>query len=67
MAGGNLADIAKAEGCTERHARAMIQLAFVSPRLVQAISDGATPDLTATRLAQALPQLWREQVRIYLL
>jgi hypothetical protein len=67
MAGGCVADIAEQEGCTERHVRAMIRLAFVSPRLVQAISEGSTPGLTATRLVLAMPQPWREQERLHLL
>ena len=68
MAGADVTAIAKREGCTERHLRAAIQLAFVSPRIVQAVSDGATLAwLTATRLTQALPQLWWEQEQRHLL
>jgi site-specific DNA recombinase len=67
-AGSNLTEIAQREGCTARHARAMIQLAFVSPRFVQAIVDGVMPaGLTATRMTLALPQAWREQERLFLL
>ena len=68
MMGGTLREVAKQEACTERHVRAMIQLAFVSPRLAQAIIDDAMPaGLTVTRMVQALPQVWGEQERLHLL
>jgi len=68
LAGASLTALAKQEGCTERHLRSVIQLAFVSPRIVQAIDDGGMPaGLNATRLVQALPQLWRDQERLHLL
>ena len=68
MGGIGLAEIANREGCTERHLRAVMQLAFVSPRIVQAISDDAVPvGLNATRLTLSLPQLWWEQERLHLL
>jgi site-specific DNA recombinase len=68
LAGKNVAELASHEGCTERYLRVMLQLAFVSPRLVQAIADGSMPPgLTATRLSQALPRVWLEQERLHLL
>jgi hypothetical protein len=68
MAGIGLAEIANREGCTERHLRAVIQLAFVSPRIVQAIrDDAAAVGLNATRLTLSLPQLWWEQEKLHLL
>ena len=57
-------DIARREGKVERHIRNLAPLAFVSPRLVEAIANGSAPaDLTVTRLAHALPHGWAEQER----
>ena len=60
--GADLTSIAQREGCTERHLRAAIRLAFVSPRIVRAVCDGgAVRGLTATSLSNGLPQIWRDQ------
>jgi hypothetical protein len=42
--------------------RRLIPLAFVSPRIVEAIANGSAPgDLTITMLARALPHGWAAQ------
>jgi hypothetical protein len=59
-----LAEIAIREGLGERHVRLLAPLAFVAPRLVARIVDGAAPtDLTVTGLAQRLPYSWANQER----
>lgn len=56
-------EIALREGLVERHVRFLMPLAFVAPRVIEAIADGAAPtDLTVTRLAKALPNRWADQV-----
>ena len=46
----------------ERHIRHLAPLAFVSPRIVEAIASGNAPaDLTITMLARALPRGWAAQ------
>ena len=60
----SFAEIAKREGKVERHIRLLAPLAFVSPRLISEIIDGAVlPDLTVTRLAQSLAYSWAKQER----
>jgi site-specific DNA recombinase len=55
-------EIARREGKVEPHIRNLAPLAFVSPRLVEAIANGSAPaDLTVTRLAHALPHGWAAQ------
>src|ERR1700681_2621219 len=50
-------EIARSENKVERHIRHLAPLAFVSPRIVEAIADGSAPaDLTVTMLARAPPQ-----------
>jgi hypothetical protein len=61
VAGGteSFDDIAAAEGLAERHVRRLAPLAFLSPRIIEAIADGAAPaGLTVSRLTQALPHAW---------
>jgi site-specific DNA recombinase len=44
------------------HIRFLAPLAFLSPRIIEAIARGeARPDLTVTMLARALPHRWAEQ------
>ena len=58
----SFADIAEREGRVERHIRLLATLAFVSPRLILEIFDGALPpDLTVTGLAKRLAYSWAEQ------
>lgn len=67
LAGGTLAKIAQEEGCTARHARNVVQLAFVSPRRVKAIMDDIVPQsLTATELQQFMSPVWSVQERQHL-
>ncbi len=54
--------IAEREQLAERHIRFLAPLAFLSPRIIQAIVDGQAPaDLTVSGLARRLPMAWREQ------
>jgi hypothetical protein len=55
-------EIARSENKVERHIRRLIPLAFVSPRIIEAISNGSAPvALTVTSLTNALPHSWIEQ------
>ena len=57
-------EIARREAKVERHIRNLAVLAFVSPRLIEAIANGRAPfDLTVTALARDLPVSWAEQAR----
>ena len=58
--------IARSENKVERHIRRLIPLAFVSPRIVEAIANGSAPaDLTVTSLTSALPRSWTKQEKRY--
>jgi DNA invertase Pin-like site-specific DNA recombinase len=58
----DLTAIARREGLAERHVRFLAPLAYLSPRVVEAIADGlAQTGLTASSLARTLPFSWREQ------
>jgi hypothetical protein len=62
--GTTLADIAASEKLVERHVRFLVPLAYLSPRIVEAILDGRAPaDLTVSRLARDLPLSWTAQER----
>ena len=55
-------EIADLEGKVERYIRLLTPLAFVSPRIINVIVDGAVPAaLTLTDLAKALPHSWAAQ------
>ena len=55
-------EIARNENKVERHIRHLAPLAFVAPRIVEAIVNGSAPaDLTVTLLARALPHGWAAQ------
>ncbi len=57
-------EIARSENKVERHIRHLAPLAFVSPRIVEAIANGSAPaDLTVTMLARALPHGWAQADR----
>jgi site-specific DNA recombinase len=59
---GSFEEIARSENKVERHIRHLAPLAFVSPRIIEAIANGSAPaDLTVTRLARALPHGWAAQ------
>ena len=50
-------EIARSENKVERHIRRLAPLAFVSPRIVEAIANRCAPaDLTVTSLTSALPR-----------
>jgi site-specific DNA recombinase len=58
----SLDEIASAEGLAERHVRRLVPLAFLSPKIIQAIADGTAPSgLTVSNLTQALPHAWTAQ------
>jgi site-specific DNA recombinase len=58
-------EIAKQEGKVEDHVRFLARLAFVSPRVISAIIDGAVPvDFRVTDFAKRLTCSWSEQDRI---
>jgi site-specific DNA recombinase len=56
-------EIAQRENKVERHIRYLAPLAFVSPRIIEAIANGNAPaDLTVSTLARTLPHSWAEPV-----
>src|SRR5208282_5855753 len=58
-------EIACAEDLAERHVRRLAPLAFLSPKIVQAIADGDAPaDLTVSRLTESLPHSWAAQEQL---
>jgi DNA invertase Pin-like site-specific DNA recombinase len=58
----SFAEIAEREGRVERHIRLLAPLAFVSPRIVSHLINGAGPsNPTVTGLAQGLAYSWAEQ------
>ncbi|TAL83902.1 MAG: recombinase family protein [Beijerinckiaceae bacterium] len=62
----SLDEIAARENIVERYARRLSSLAFLSPRIIQAIIDGTAPaHLTVTRLTQTLPQSWAAQEQMF--
>jgi len=63
---GSLAEIARREGKGERHIRLLIVLAFVSPKVISAITAGSAPaSLTVSSMARSLPHIWSEQEQRY--
>jgi site-specific DNA recombinase len=59
----SLHELAERDGITRRYVRRLVDLAFLSPDLVEAILQGRQPaDLTATRLIELdLPVDWTDQ------
>src|SRR5213076_3040809 len=59
----SLEELAKRDGISRRYIRRLVGLAFLSPRLIEAILKGQQPvELTATRLSELdLPLDWTEQ------
>ncbi len=54
--------ISEREKLAERHVRFLAPLAYLSPRIIEAIAEGRAPaDLTITRLVRGLPTVWAEQ------
>jgi site-specific DNA recombinase len=62
----SLQELALRDGITRRYIRRLVDLAFLSPQLVEAIIQGRQSDeLTATRLTELdLPLDWAEQHRL---
>jgi len=63
----SIAEIAAAEGVTDRYVRRLLDLAFLAPDIVAAILEGSQPaDLSAERLTRLpnLPAGWAEQQRL---
>ena len=62
----SLQELAKRDGISRRYIRRLVNLAFLSPELVEAILQGRQPvELTATRLTELdLPLDWTEQHRL---
>jgi site-specific DNA recombinase len=62
----SLRELAERDGITRRYVRRLVDLAFLSPELVEAILQGRQPvELTATRLTQLdLPLDWTDQRRL---
>jgi hypothetical protein len=62
----SLHELATREGITRRYIRRLVNLAFLSPPLVEAILQGRQPiALTATQLTELdLPLDWSEQRRL---
>jgi hypothetical protein len=62
----SLGQLAERDGITRRYIRRLVDLAFLSPLLVEAILQGRQPvELTATRLTELdLPLDWSEQHRL---
>ena len=62
----SLDELAKREAISRRYIRRLVNLAFLSPQLVEAILQGRQPvELTATRLTELdLPYDWAEQRRL---
>jgi len=59
----SLRELAERDGITRRYVRRLVDLAFLSPELVEAILQGRQPvELTATRLTGLdLPLDWTDQ------
>ena len=60
--GLDFAAIAKREKLSERYVRTIATLAYVSPKIIEALSDGQThTDLTLSQLIRPLPLSWAQQ------
>ena len=60
-------EIAMREGVGERNIRKLLPLAWLSPRIIDAIADGTAPaSLTVSRLSAALPHDWATQEHRFL-
>ncbi|WP_424360272.1 hypothetical protein [Methylocystis parvus] len=58
----DFAVVAAKEKLSERYIRLLMPLAFLSPKVIDAIADGEVPaDLTPTALSRNLPLAWGEQ------
>ena len=60
----DFAAIAARENLADRHVRFLAPLAFLSPRIIEAIAAGRAPaGMAVRRLARRLPLAWAEQER----
>jgi len=62
--GASIPGIAAREKLGERYVRRLVRVAFLAPRIVQAVVDGRQPaQLTADRLSvpEDLPEDWKKQ------
>lgn len=60
--GTDFGTIAKRANLAERHVRFLAPLAYLSPRIIEAIAEGRAPaDLTVTKLVRNLPTVWDHQ------
>ena len=59
----SLYELARRDGLSRRYIRRLVNLAFLSPKLVEAVLQGRQPvELTGTRLTELdLPIDWTEQ------
>jgi DNA invertase Pin-like site-specific DNA recombinase len=57
----SFAEIAKRGGKVERHIRLLAPLAFVSPKIVKNIADGAILSITVTDFAKRMDYSWMKQ------
>lgn len=59
-------EIAISERLAERHVRRLAPLAFLSPRIIQAIADSVAPaGLTVSWLTKSLPHAWSAQEQMF--
>lgn len=62
----SLMEIAQREGKVERHIRSLASLAFLSPKIIEAIANGDNPTgLTVSGIAKALPHSWVQQHSLF--
>ena len=61
-----LQELSRRDGISRRYIRRLVNLAFLSPKLIEAILQGGQPvELTATRLTELdLPLDWTEQHKL---
>ena len=67
---GSIADLAKSEAVDLRHLSRVLKLAFLSPKIIDAICNGSEPeDLTTEALLKmnAFPMDWQEQEKASLI
>ncbi len=60
----SIGEIARREHVTGRHVRRLMRLAFLAPRIIEAIAEGRQPaDLSAIAMTQRIeqPPLWTAQ------
>src|SRR5208283_5874085 len=64
----SIGEIARRQHLTSRHVRRMMRLAFLAPRIVEAIAEGRQPaDLSTLAMTQRieLPPLWSAQEQAF--